>query len=186
MPHPLDRIAPLREEDRASLLAQAVPRRLRRGELLLRAGQPCTRLGVVEQGVLREYVDLPSGIERTKSFAVEGGLTGSLPDAIRGGPAVCSIVAELDAVVSLVPADAFFRWLDRNEATQRWATALYRHYYLAKADRELELASMDAWGRYQRFRERFPGLEARISQRVVASYVGVTPEHLSRMRSRNR
>lgn len=51
-------------------------------------------------------------------------------------------------------------------------------------EREFELLGLDAEARYRCFLERYPGLEASVSQRSVASYLGGTPEHLSRLRAR--
>jgi CRP-like cAMP-binding protein len=58
--------------------------------------------------------------------------------------------------------------------------------YLLKSEREYELLALDAEQRYRAFQARYPGLEARVTQRHVASYLGITPEHLSRLRARAR
>ena len=180
----LEQIAPLTPADRAAIAGHVVRRAVDRGTILLREGDRCDWLGVVGQGVVRECFVLPSGIERTKSFAVEGDLVGSLPDVLADRVASCTIVAEDEAVLHTVESAAFLAWLASSDGTRRWGWALLRRQYLRKADRERELAGMDANQRYAAFRKRFPGLEARISQRLVASYVGITPEHLSRLRSR--
>ena len=57
---------------------------------------------------------------------------------------------------------------------------------LDKAEREYELLGLDAAARYALFAERFPGLEARVAARHVASYLGITGVHLSRLRRRRR
>jgi CRP-like cAMP-binding protein len=54
--------------------------------------------------------------------------------------------------------------------------------FCAKAEREYELLGMDAEERYATFARRYPGLEARVAARHVASYLGITPVHLSRLR----
>ena len=62
--------------------------------------------------------------------------------------------------------------------------AVTRQLYIAKSEREYELLGLDAEARYLRFRERFGEHVASLVQRHVASYLGVTPEYLSRVRSR--
>ena len=57
-------------------------------------------------------------------------------------------------------------------------------YLLGVASREYELLALDAEARYLRFRERYASIEGAIALKQVASYVGVTPEHLSRLRRR--
>ena len=70
-------------------------------------------------------------------------------------------------------------WRDFNERVMQVL-------YLQKAEREFELLGLDAEARYAAFAARFPGLEARVAARHVASYLGITPVHLSRLRKRRR
>jgi hypothetical protein len=68
-----------------------------------------------------------------------------------------------------------------------WAAFLARvtqQLYLIKSEREYELLALDAEARYQSFRAAYAALESAIALRHVASYVGITPEHLSRLRRR--
>jgi hypothetical protein len=58
--------------------------------------------------------------------------------------------------------------------------------FLRKSEREFELLGLDAKARYDVFLRKFPGLSARVPDRHVASYLGITPVHLSRLRNRNR
>ncbi|MBX2802760.1 MAG: Crp/Fnr family transcriptional regulator [Myxococcales bacterium] len=182
----IDEVGPLPAADRSRLLQRLTTRRLSAGDHLLRPGDPCRALGAVRHGVMREFYALPSGVQRTKAFAVEGQFVGSLPDALCGGASVCGVVAETEVELQLCSAAAFLDWMHSSDGTRRWGLALLERLVLTKARRERELVSLDAWGRYQAFRLAFPTVEARVSQRVVASYVGISPEHLSRLRSRQR
>ena len=67
---------------------------------------------------------------------------------------------------------------------RRLALSLQVQLYLLKARREYELLALDAEARYAAFRARFARLEDQIQLKQVASYIGVTPEHLSRLRRR--
>lgn len=177
-------VAPLTNADLVPLLGAIRVRSVARGSALLRTGDRATQAFVVLDGVLREYWELTDGTERTKSFSIEGELIGSLSD-------LNSRRASRTAIDALTPARVaevdFAHWVAavaEHPAWLRFFQSMVLRLYLAKSEREWELLALDAAGRYARFRERFPALETRVPQRVVASYLGITPVHLSRLRSR--
>jgi CRP-like cAMP-binding protein len=179
------RQAPLADADLAPLADRLAVLELARGALLLRAGARATQVAVVVRGVLRELYPLPDGGERTKGFAQEGDFVGSLADLLADHPSRASIVAETDARLLVLPFRAFAALAAGSAGWQAFAQRVTTRLYLLKSEREYELLALDAAGRYARFRERFPKLETRVSQSVVASYVGITPVHLSRIRARH-
>ncbi|MCB9603958.1 MAG: Crp/Fnr family transcriptional regulator [Sandaracinus sp.] len=159
---------------------------LSKGAAFLETGEVPTRVATIRRGVVRELFVLPDGTERTRGFGVEGAFAGSLSDLLRAGPSRTRVVAEEDTRLLVAPWDVL---RDAGTRHEGWRELLHRvteRLYLLKAEREVELLSMDAEARYAAFRARFPGLEARIAQRHVASYLGITPEHLSRLRARGR
>jgi CRP-like cAMP-binding protein len=180
----LRRVAPLTDDDLAALDGGARVRGFARGEAFLRAGDVAVDCGTVLSGVMREYYPLADGREVTRGFAGAGDGVGSLSDLLSGEAARSSVVAETAARIVVLP------WAHLRDAAARlpaWARFLARvteRLYLAKAAREYELLALDAEARYLRFRARYAALEAEIPLRQAASYVGVTPEHLSRLRRR--
>lgn len=177
-------VSPLADAELALVEAHATVRLLVRGETFLRAGDRAVDCGVVVLGVMREYFPLPDGHEVTRSFAGPGDGVGSLSDLLSGEPARSAATAVTDTRLVLVP------WAVLRDAAARvpaWTQFLARtteRLYLAKAAREYELLALDGEARYRGFRARFAALESTIPLRHVASYVGVTPEHLSRLRRR--
>lgn len=187
-------IAPLSDEDVARGIALARVRELARGEHLLVAGRRATQIAVVVRGLLREYFviasvarhDAPRVNERTKAFITEGQVSGSLADLLSGAPSRAFIVAE-EPTRLLVASFAEHQKLAA--ASVAWAAlgrAGLERLLLAKAEREWEFLGLDAEARYDAFRARYPSLEARVAARHVASYLGITPVHLSRLRGRRR
>jgi CRP-like cAMP-binding protein len=179
----LRRISELSDADLA-ILSSARLRRLARGEVFLAAGDRAVDAGNVLAGVLRELYPLADGREVTRHFSGPGDGVGSLSDLISGEASCSTIVAETDARIVTLPWRTLRAEADRNPA---WSTLLARtteRLYVLKARREYELLALDAEARYLRFRERFAAIEDLIALRTVASYVGITPEHLSRLRRR--
>ncbi|HEY1547546.1 MAG TPA: Crp/Fnr family transcriptional regulator [Kofleriaceae bacterium] len=178
----LRRAWPLGDADFAALEPQLRVRELARGGLLLTAGDHATSAGIVLAGVLREYFPLADGREVTRNFAGPGGGVGSLSDLLSTEPARTCIAAETDARVIVMPWASLRAAADHSRELERFLALTTERLYLAKAAREFELLALDADARYSRFRERFAAIEGEIALRHVASYVGVTPEHLSRLR----
>jgi CRP-like cAMP-binding protein len=178
----LRRAWPLADADFAALEPQLRARELARGARLLAAGDRATHAGIVLAGVLREYFPLADGREVTRNFAGPGDGVGSLSDLLSTEPARTSVAAETDARVVVLPWASLRAAADHSRSLERFLAVTTERLYLAKAAREFELLALDADARYSRFRERFAAIEGEIALRHVASYVGVTPEHLSRLR----
>ena len=179
-------ISPLEDADIAQVLAITRPRELARGQFLLRAGERACEVGVVVSGLLREYFVMPDGTERTKAFGLSGYPTGSLADLLSGQPSKAFIVAEEPTRILVADYADSLALADRSLAWRRYGERLTQLILLVKAEREYELLGMDAAARYERFSARYPGLEARVAARHVASYLGITAVHLSRLRRRRR
>ena len=153
------------------------------GQAFLRVGERADRVAVVRSGIVRESFERASGQDRTRGFGVVGDFAGSLSDLLRGEPARTGVIAVTDTRLVVLPWE---RALSLATEFSGWRDLLHRateRLYLLKADREYELLALDARERYARFRARYPLLEAHVTQRHVASYVGITPEHLSRLRA---
>ncbi len=175
--------APLSEEELAAL---PVPERrtLATGEFLLLAGQRAKEVATVQSGGLREYFVHDNGLERTKSFNLPGDFAGSLSDLLIGAPARTWIVAETPTVLSVTPWNKYAALVERWPGWHRFARAVAENLYLRKSEREYELLALDATARYLRALQRWPTLEQVFKQIHIASYVGITPVHLSRLRKK--
>lgn len=180
----LRRVAPLDAEDLRALVDIAWLQNLARGQYLLRAGDVATQTGVVLRGLLREFFVMSDGTERTKAFVRESQATGSLADLLSDKPSRAFIVAEEPVHLLALDFAELRQLAERSPGWSRWSMRMLEVTFINKAEREYELLGMDADERYARFEERFPGLEARVAAKHVASYLGITPVHLSRLRRR--
>ncbi|MBS2017379.1 MAG: Crp/Fnr family transcriptional regulator [Deltaproteobacteria bacterium] len=179
----LRQLTPFGDHELLSLERRMRVVRLAPGEALLHAGDRAEDVALLQSGVLRELFTLADGTERTRSFSLPGDFAGSLSDLLRGGPSRTSVVAEVPSRLLVVPWDVVLEGIER-EPLRTIVAQVTRQLYIAKSEREVELLALDAEARYARFQERFGAVEELLLQRHVASYLGVTPEHLSRVRSR--
>jgi CRP-like cAMP-binding protein len=161
----------------------AVPVSLRKGEYLQHIGTPAHALHWLHSGVARTGFITEAGNEVTLQFLMDGQPAASHEDLLRARndlPAMHFVVAEtavhgyrLDwAQISLI-ADS---------------NLTLRDYYIKASElsiimqgRRLYLSTSPAQSRLTAFREQYPGLEARISQKVVASFLGITPQYMSQL-----
>ena len=74
--------------------------------------------------------------------------------------------------------------VDAYPAWKAYSIRLLELLFLRKAEREYELLGLRADARYRVFLEKYPDLSARVKARHIASYLGITPVHLSRLRRR--
>lgn len=177
----LDRINPLTDEAWTAFEALASIRTVAAGQHLLRAGERATRAFFVRRGLLREYYVDGSGRESTRTFCKEGGFSGSLADLLGRGAAEVSIeVLVPGEIIELAWAgvDALSEWHPSlMKLLRRYAEGLY----VRKMRREFEMLTLPAAERYRRFTQEDPALEARLPRHMVASYLGITAVHLSRI-----
>jgi CRP-like cAMP-binding protein len=176
------RVAPLNDAAIAEGLARVHPRAMARGKFLLRAGDRAREIAVVVHGLVREYSLLSDGTERTKALVDEGYFTGSLADLLSGQPSRAYVVAEEPTRLLVASQTDYAALSARFPAWERFARRALELLLLRKAEREYELLGLDAEARYTALLARWPGVEARVAARHIASYLGITPVHLSRLR----
>lgn len=177
----LDNVNPLAREAWAAIEPLTSSFVVAEGQHLLRAGERATRIFFVRQGLLREYYLDSAGRESTRRICQPGEFSGSLADLIAGGAAAVSIecldageIVEIDwaSIDALSGQHASLMKLMR-----RFAEALY----VRKMRREFEMLTLPAAERFRRFVREEPGLNARLPRHIVASYLGITAVHLSRI-----
>ena len=147
---------------------------VKKGQILQRAEEFHTKIYHVKSGLLRSYLIDAKGKEHIFMFAPEGWIMGDNlpPDA----PSMLFIDALEDSTVVIHEKD-----LDKENDPKK---LIKRLGVLQK--RVLQLLSAPAIERYEDFIQTYPDLSQRIPQRMIASYIGVTPEALSKVKQERR
>jgi CRP-like cAMP-binding protein len=154
------------------------------GGFLTRAGDRSDRVAFIGRGLVRIYYTGTDGVERAHGFRTENHLVCAYSAALRGEPAHLSIQA-LEPCSLLVASRAAFEQLRAGHQCWRELTRrLTEELYLRQERRQRELLLDDAATRYLSFVTEHADLARRLTQRQIASYIGVTPVALSRIRTR--
>lgn len=168
------------------LLEQVSVVHVKRGEVLQRGGDESKHAYFVRKGLLRSFIVDEKGKEHVYMFAPEGWIISDIQSTAMQSPAILSIDALEDSEVEVIRSDIFEELVNRHmgshpEFASIELTRLLRRIAVLQK-RVLLLLSASATERYQEFIATYPNLRQRISQRMVASYLGITPEALSRLR----
>ena len=152
------------------------------GEYFLRAGEPAVNTFWLFSGVCREFFMTLAGKEFNKAFSVPGQVTGSLYDLNLGAPSTVTIEFIQPSRGLLLPFKEVKNLCVKHESFNRLYYELLEALFMKKSRREYELLTLSATERFLRFKELYPDLDRQIPLYHIASYLGITPEALSRIR----
>lgn len=141
-------------------------------------------IGLVRSGLFRYYYIDGKGEEFTKGFFPENTVLSSYSAILEKRPSYFTIQALEDSVVEVVDYYKMYQLFNREIWYKDFLIASIQKGFVVKETREREFLLLDAEERYLKFKERFPALESRVKQHIIASYVGITPESLSRIRKK--
>jgi CRP-like cAMP-binding protein len=159
------------------------PRRVPARTLLQRVGAPVEHVSFIVRGLTRMFHVDEGGVERTKGFRVEGELVCSYAAALRDAPSQQFIEALEPSELLTAHRPSFVRLCTGHPAWAAVLGAMTERLFLDEERRHRQLLTEDATTRYRVFITEQPTLAARLTQRQIAAYVGVSPEALSRIRT---
>lgn len=177
----LERFGALEDETWAAIAALVSVATIARGHHLLRAGARASDAFFIRDGLVREYYVDQKGGEATRRFCLAGEFSGSLADLLTAGPAAVSIEALEPTRLCRLSWAKLDGLSEHRPDLMRVLRRVAEGLYLRKAAREFEMLTLPAAARYRRFVAEYPTLTARLPRHLIASYLGITPVHLSRI-----
>ncbi|WP_375548603.1 Crp/Fnr family transcriptional regulator [Oceanicaulis alexandrii] len=171
---------------REGFAAQWKPRRLNKAEQVTRQGQPETDEYVLLEGCLTSSIGDPEGKEVCVGFYVGPCVVTPNIARTRDSESLVSIVATTDVSLARIDSDLLSNLMISSQSIRNWANAVLRDALNQKAEREWCLAALGGAERLNWFRQTFPSYEAMFAHTLIASFLGITPVTLSRLRARDR
>ena len=162
------------------------PMRLSKGAHANRQGDPERDEYVVLDGCLASSICDQDGKEICVGFFVGPCVVTPNIARTREGISLVSIAATTDATLVRIDTDLLSDLMVSSQPIRHWANAVLRDALAEKAEREWCLAALGGADRLIWFRQAFPGYESRFAHSSIASFLGVTPVTLSRLRARDR
>jgi CRP/FNR family transcriptional regulator, anaerobic regulatory protein len=179
-----EKLIPLNEEERELVREKFRSRLYRKKQFVLQEGDVCTHFNFVVRGFLRTYKIDEKGATHILQFATENNWINDLGSFHGVKPSVLNIDALEDTVVLQINHADLIELYLKAPKFDRIFRVLIEKGFVRLQERLLQNISSTAEDRYQSFLELYPHLTNRLSQTQIASYLGVTPEFLSRLRSR--
>ncbi len=158
---------------------------IKKNNYFLMEGDPPYHLGFVMRGLFRYYYIDRKGNEFTKGFMPEHSFLSAYDAIIERRPSFYTIEALEDSEVLMFD---YLKWKEliypHHDCWKEFLIKLIEKGYAKKVTREREFLLLDAEQRYQSFMKNYPGLEKRVKQHLIASYLGITSVALSRVRKK--
>jgi len=169
--------------DEAELLKQFFTlKKVRKRQYMLNEGEVCKYNLFVAKGLLRSFGVEENGYEQVVQFAVEGWWISDLNSFFSGDVAVYNIEALEDCELLLLTRQSMDKMLEKLPKMERYFRLLMQNHIVALRQRIIASQRHSAEERYIKLIEGFPTILARVPQQYIASYLGMTPETLSRVR----
>lgn len=164
------------------LIAEYPIKKVKRDEFVLRANEFSKHTFFIEKGLLRQYSIDSKGKEHTISFAPENWFVSDRESVYFNSSSVYYIQAIEDSEIVMIDEDFITLLSDKIPRFTEFNNKLLHNHIRHLQNRIHMLLSSNAEERYLEFVKMYPDILLRVPQTMVASYLGITPESLSRVR----
>lgn len=159
-----------------------VARKLRKNQFLLQQGEICKRLSFVNSGCLREYTVDHKGNVHIIQFAIEDWWIADMISYLSASPSTQNIDALQNSEILILERESREKMMQEIPKMERFFRILLEKKYIASVNRISDSLSAPAEERYLSFLQTYPALVEQVPQHDIASYLGITPQSLSRIR----
>lgn len=157
-------------------------KKLRKRQYLLQEGDIWRYHAFVCSGFVRTYSVDDKGQEHIMNFSPENHWTGDRESLTTENPSNYNIDAIEDAEILLIKKEDFERLCVQIPKFNELINAILQKSFVVSQNRILSNISLSAENKYQSFIQKFPSIANRVPQHMIASYLGISPETLSRIR----
>ncbi len=158
-------------------------RTLKRNEFLLRAGETCKYNYFVNSGCIRFYTTNKEGNEMTRYFAFEEKFGTALTSLIQQQPSIEFMQSIMDSEVLMITRKDFYHLVQTMPEVSSVYQNMLEQAYIMSQERIYGFQGHSALERLEWLMTQQPKILSKLSNKVIASYLGVTPFTLSRLKT---
>jgi CRP-like cAMP-binding protein len=171
------------DEEWEALVNILHPEKLKKKEHLLEPGQVCTFIAFINSGVLREY-NYQYDKEVTVDFVGDNQFTSDYQSFLSQAPSKQYIQALTDVDMLILKRDAINALYDKYKIWERFGRLIIEKVFCGVEAKRKTIIAATHEEQYRDFVAAYPHIIQQVPQYYIASYLGLSPEHLSRLRKK--
>jgi CRP/FNR family transcriptional regulator len=173
------------DEQKSLIQSFFTVKKLKKRQYLLQEGDICRCLSFVSKGLLKSYFLDEKGNEHINMFAFEGWWISDFNSFIHQEKAVLNIDAVEDTEVLMITLENYEKMMQEIPTMDRYFRILYQNSLVTKDYRLIVFNGYTAEEKYLQLAQEKPEMIQRIPHNLIASYLGLAPETISRIRKKN-
>lgn len=174
--------SPLTSEEESLIETSFQPKKLRKKQYFLQEGEVCKNTGFIIEGAMRQYSVDDKGVEHIVHLYIENYWATDRESSIMLRPSRYNIDAWEDTQLLIISRADMLDLMEKIPALVQMTRLMDERYAIANNRRLSSTISNTAEKRYEEFAENHPQFNQRFPQHLIASYLGITKETLSRIR----
>jgi CRP/FNR family transcriptional regulator len=178
-----DKYLPLGDIEKVALISRLIKRKVKRKQFILQEGDICKYFSFVLEGCFKMYGVDNSGTEHNLAFTAERDWITDIDSLHNERPSKLFIEAvEPSIILQISKGDLWYLYTNYPKFDRNFRVII-EDKYIELQNRLLQTFSKTAYERYESFLEQYPNLANRLPNTQIASYLGITPEFLSKIRN---
>ncbi len=183
--HYLNHLTPISDKTWALIKGIFIRKELKKHDFFCKVDQVATKIAFLQIGIVRSFFTNKEGQEFNKNFFVAPALIGAYSSLITQSPNKLAQQALTNCTIWETDYAKIKQLFDSCPDLERLGRIMAEYYFVEKEMREVHLLTLEAKEYYKIFRQQYPTLEQHIPQYHIASFLGITPTQLSRIRAEN-
>jgi len=176
--------ASLTDEEFKKLSVAFQPKSLKKRQFFLQEGEVCKYMGFIVNGAMRQYSVDDKGVEHIVNLSIENWWVGDRESWVMLAPSIYNIDAWEDTDMLVITRADFLETLQHIPVLHEVIKSIDEKHAIATQRRLTASISLPAEQRYAELEKTYPEFLQRFPQHVIASYLGITKETLSRVRNK--